>query len=146
MPLFCSYITITTVFYRMNAVLLVDDDPIINLVHRKFLEKSGQFDSIIVLNSAVKALELLRELDSSGQPLPNVLLLDIMMPILDGFGFLQKFNELPASITSKVRIVMLTSSLDPRDKEKSVDSPHVVGFIDKPLDKWKLEQLVEMTR
>jgi CheY-like chemotaxis protein len=122
----------------------VDDDPIINLVHRKFLEKTGRFETITVTNSAVKALDMLREWDESGHPLPDVLLLDIMMPILDGFGFLQKFRELPASITSKVRIVMLTSSLDPRDKDKSVDSPHVVGFIDKPLDKWKFEQLVEL--
>lgn len=128
----------------MNSILLVDDDPIINLVHRKFLEKTGQFEPITVLNSAEKALDLLKEWDSSGNTLPDVLLLDIMMPILDGFGFLDRFRHLPPSITSKVRIVMLTSSLDPRDKEKSVDSPYVVGFIDKPLDKWKLEQLLEL--
>lgn len=126
----------------MISVLLVDDDHIINLVHRKFLEKAGQFDPITISNSAVKALDLLRALDETGQPLPKLLLLDIMMPILDGFGFLEHFEKLPESITSKVRIVMLTSSLDPRDKEKSVESPYVVGFIDKPLDKWKLEQLV----
>ncbi len=130
----------------MISVLLIDDDPIINLVHRKFLEKSTQFDTITVTNSAVKALDLLREWDAAGEPLPNLLLLDIMMPILDGFGFLQRFEELPDSMRGKVRIVMLTSSLDPRDKDKSVESPYVVGFIDKPLDKWKMEQLVELAR
>lgn len=130
----------------MISVLLVDDDPIINLVHRKFLEKSGHFDPIRVSNSAVKALDLLRALDETAQPLPDLLLLDIMMPILDGFGFLTEFNALPESIRSKVRIVMLTSSLDPRDKEKSVESPYVAGFIDKPLDKWKMEQLIDFTR
>jgi CheY-like chemotaxis protein len=130
----------------MISVLLIDDDPIINLVHRKFLEKSTQFYTITVTNSAVKALDLLREWDAAGEPLPNLLLLDIMMPILDGFGFLQRFEELPDSIRGKVRIVMLTSSLDPRDKDKSVESPYVVGFIDKPLDKWKMEQLVELAR
>jgi CheY-like chemotaxis protein len=130
----------------MISVLLIDDDPIINLVHRKFLEKSTQFDTITVTNSAVKALDLLREWDAAGEPLPDLLLLDIMMPILDGFGFLQRFEELPDSIRGKVRIVMLTSSLDPRDKDKSVESPYVVGFIDKPLDKWKMEQLVELAR
>jgi CheY-like chemotaxis protein len=128
----------------MISVLLVDDDHIINLVHRKFLEKSGKFDPITVTNSAVKALDLLRALEESGQPLPDLLLLDIMMPILDGFGFLQRFEQLPDSIRGKIRIVMLTSSLDPRDKDKSVKSPYVVGFIDKPLDKWKMEQLVEL--
>jgi len=128
----------------MISVLLVDDDPIINLVHRKFLEKSGQFDPITVCNSAVKALDTLNAWEESGNPLPDILLLDIMMPILDGFGFLERYAELPESITSHVKIVMLTSSLDPRDKDKSVDSPFVVGFIDKPLDKWKLEQLVEL--
>jgi CheY-like chemotaxis protein len=130
----------------MISILLVDDDPIINLVHRKFLEKAGPFDTITVTNSAVKALDMLREWDVSGERQPDLLLLDIMMPILDGFGFLKKFEDLPESVTSKVRIVMLTSSLDPRDKEKSVESPHVVGFIDKPLDKFKLEQLVEFAR
>lgn len=128
----------------MKSVLLVDDDPIINLVHRKFLEKSGQFDPITVCNSATKALDTLIAWNESHAPLPDVLLLDIMMPILDGFGFLKRFAELPESITSHVKIVMLTSSLDPSDKDKSVDSPFVVGFIDKPLDKWKLEQLVEL--
>jgi CheY-like chemotaxis protein len=130
----------------MKSVLLVDDDPIINLVHRKFLEKSGQFGSITVSNSAAKTLDLLLTWDETNQPLPDLLLLDIMMPILDGFGFLELFAQLPESITSHVRIVMLTSSLDPHDKDKSVNSPFVVGFIDKPLDKWKMEQLVDLAK
>lgn len=128
----------------MISILLVDDDQIINLVHRKFLEKSGKFGPITITNSATKALDVLQAMHETGEPLPRLMLLDIMMPVLNGFQFLEKFSELPATITSEVRIVMLTSSLDPRDKEKSVSSPYVVGFIDKPLDRWKMEQLIEL--
>ncbi len=63
---------------------------------------------------------------------------------VDGFGFLQQFSELPQEATSHVKIVMLTSSLDPKDRERFISSPYVTDIIDKPLDHAKVRHLIDL--
>lgn len=121
------------------SVLLIDDDGIINIVHQKFLEKSGLFAPIRFVNTSQKAIDQLK----SGQSIPDLILLDIRMPQIDGFEFLKLFDRLPDAVKSHTRIVMLTSSLDFGDKDRAMKSPHVVDYLDKPLDRAKIERLIQ---
>lgn len=121
------------------SVLLIDDDAIINIVHQKFLEKSGFFHPIHFVNSSMKGIEQLK----SGAMVPDVILLDIRMPQMDGFEFIKHFDRLPVSVKSRTRIVMLTSSLDFGDKDKAMKSPYVVEYLDKPLDRLKIDRLIQ---
>lgn len=121
------------------SVLLIDDDAIINIVHQKFLEKSGFFAPIRFVNSSQKGIDQLK----SGQTPPDLILLDIRMPQIDGFEFLKLFDRLPDSVKRVTRIVMLTSSLDFGDKDKALQSPHVVDYLDKPLDRAKIDRLIQ---
>lgn len=128
----------------MKSVLLIDDDAIINIVNSKYLEKSGFFSSVKYVNTASRALDDLTSLYESGQSVPDLILLDIMMPVMNGFTFLTKFDQMPDVLKDKIKIVMLSSSMDAEDRSQAFESPYVVDFMDKPLDHNKVKHLIEL--
>ena len=69
---------------------------------------------------------------------PEVIFLDVYMPLMDGMGFLDEFKNLPESILEKTRIIVLSSTLDANDYRRVKKSPYVVKFWEKPLNKQKL--------
>lgn len=123
----------------MNNVLLIDDDEVYNFLNKSLLELSG-FSKII--NTCLSAKQGLTILESSTEEtLPDVILLDIQMPDIDGHGFLSYFSKLPSTIRKKTKIAMLTSSLDPNDKQQSFQYESVIDYIEKPLNQSKLINL-----
>ncbi len=128
----------------MKSVLLIDDDAIINIVNSKYLEKSGYFTSVKYVNTASRALSELTEKFEHGQSVPDLILLDIMMPVMNGFTFLTKFALMPVELKDQIKIVMLSSSMDPRDRSLAFESPYVVDYMDKPLDHAKVKHLINL--
>ena len=122
---------------HFKTCLLIDDNYIDNFVTRKILE-SGQFaDNIIVLQSAHDAIKALRE----GSIKPDAIFLDIRMPMMSGFEFLKEFETVEMDNKEKVRIFMLSSSLDPTDMNNSKSNRYVAQFVHKPLTHKALEEL-----
>ena len=117
---------------HLQKVLLVDDNPIDNFVSRKMVEKSGIANEIFTLTSAMEALDYLR----AHQPhqLPDVIFLDINMPIMSGFDFLEEFIKLDPAIQAHCRIFVLSSSTDSLDRERANQNPFVQKMITKPLE------------
>lgn len=114
--------------------MLVDDSEIDNLVNNHIITRNELCNHIIVLTSAHEALAYLQGcIEGTKTMVPDLILLDINMPIMNGFGFLKEFEKLPSTFTDKIKIIMLSSSVDPNDIRKSNESPHVSGFISKPL-------------
>lgn len=111
----------------------MDDDEISNFINERKLRNSSISEQLDVCISGIRAMQLLKEMLDSGQPAPEVILLDINMPIMDGFGFLEEFAELPAEFIASVRIAMLTSSLEKEEIRRSYEYKNVVDFINKPL-------------
>lgn len=123
----------------MNNVLLIDDDEVYNFLNKSLIELSGYTKVVNTCQSAKQGLNLLQS--SAEDALPDVILLDIKMPDIDGHGFLAYFANLPTTIRKKTKIAMLTSSLDPDDKQQSLKYDSVIDFIEKPLNQVKLTSL-----
>jgi len=121
-----------------KTCLLIDDNYIDNFVTRKILEVSNFAETIIVVRSATEAIESLK----NGTVTPDVIFLDIRMPLMSGFEFLEAYDKL--NIDKKnVKIFMLSSSLDPLDIRKSLDNKYITQFIHKPLTQKAIEELCQ---
>jgi CheY-like chemotaxis protein len=119
-----------------KTCLLIDDNYIDNFVTRKILEGGNFAETITVVRSATEAISFLRE----GSVKPDVIFLDVRMPLMSGFEFLEEFDKINID-KSNIRIFMLSSSLDPLDMRKSTDNKYITQFIHKPLTIKALEEL-----
>lgn len=124
----------------IRKLLVVDDSEAEHFLYRHALRK---FDPGIEVVSVYDGHEALKLLDGfAAEEMPDFLLLDINMPRMDGAEFLEAFHARYAD--APVRIVMLTSSLNDRDREKALSYPHVAGFMTKPLGQEDLARLAGM--
>lgn len=124
-------------------VLLVDDDPTTNFLHRRAISKVVNQAEISEASNGREALDLLREGIAAGVKPPEYIFLDINMPYLDGWGFLEGYRELPTDWRSKSRVFMLTTSLNPDDHSRARAYADVVDVIDKIMTKEKFAALLE---
>jgi response regulator of citrate/malate metabolism len=117
---------------EFDEVVLIDDDHVINFINARVIRLL--FDSVKVksFSQAEKALDYLRESDKEGRKL---IFIDLNMPGFDGWDFLESYQKLQV----KSRIYILTSSINPRDIERSMDYKEVVKFLTKPLSVELLE-------
>jgi CheY-like chemotaxis protein len=113
---------------RLNFVL-IDDDEIFNFLSERVLKISEIANTVQIFSKAKEALTYFSDFKEEDKV---IILLDIRMPEMDGFEFLEEFNKLNLL---NIDVYMLTSSLDERDKEKAFTYPAVKGFYSKPLGK-----------
>ena len=116
--------------------LLIDDNYNDNFVTRRILESGHFAEQIIVRQSPAEAIESLKE----GTVKPDVIFLDIRMPLMNGFEFLQEYDKLDEEC-KQAKIFMLSSSLDPNDFKRSTENKYITQFIHKPLTHKILEEL-----
>jgi CheY-like chemotaxis protein len=122
-------------------LFLVDDDAMTNLVNKKIINKYLDAD-IQSFTDPEKAIHLLEELSGSRPDMiPDVLFLDINMPLMDGWEFLKAFENLPEVVLNRCKVYMLSSSIDPLDVSRSRSFKAVHSFIEKPLTEAKLAVL-----
>lgn len=130
----------------MKHFILIDDDVVFNFIHTEVIKRVLPDAAVDTYNCPSEGLEYIAGRIERNEKLPDVLLLDIRMPELDGFELLAELEKLPASSLDSMAIYMLTSSLDDRDRMKALRSPLVRGFKNKPLTENKLmEILTEIT-
>lgn len=126
----------------MHRFMLIDDDEIFNFLNQRILELSGIAGSIQIFTAARKALVWLQENEPSASEVwPEIILLDIRMPGMDGFEFLEQFAQLPVERLRQIKVFMLTSSIDERDKSKSLNYPFVYGYYSKPMSPEVLREM-----
>jgi CheY-like chemotaxis protein len=128
---------------KLSSVLLVDDDPTTNYLNRKLLERLAVSNKIDVAQDGQQALGLLvARCQQAPEEVPALLLLDVKMPIMDGFEFLAAYTQLPTACQQRVVIIVLTTSLHPQDVQRMEQLP-IAGFLNKPLTQEKVGQLLK---
>ncbi|WP_316812387.1 response regulator [Pedobacter heparinus] len=128
---------------NQRTVLLIDDNDVDLKINSKLIKISNLFDEIVVCQSAEEGLTYLNQHLSDVQKLPDFILLDIQMPDMDGFDFLEYYKKLPKRLTEKCLIAMLSSTLDFGDIKKAEASQHVVKLLKKPLHAEELQVLLK---
>lgn len=117
----------------MSKVLIIDDDPIHQRIAQIMIEKHELFDEYKSYTEADLALEYLKENVENAEALPDVILLDLNMPVVDGWDFLEALEKFQSFLSKNIRIFIVTSSVDEKDKLRSQTFSFVKGFISKPL-------------
>ncbi|MCD8741250.1 response regulator [Mucilaginibacter roseus] len=123
-------------FAPFKLCLLIDDNYIDNFVTTRMLESANFAEKIVVYQSPSEAIDALRD----GKVKPDVIFLDIRMPVMSGFEFLQEYDKLGID-KDNIKLYMLSSSLDPTDIRKSTDNKYITQFIHKPLTFQVLEDI-----
>jgi len=132
---------------KLNCILLVDDDEPTNFLNRMTVEEVDCAQHVKVIPSAREALDYLQ---CSGRPSPlsrdcpkpEIIFLDINMPAMDGWEFLEKYEAFPVDHKSSVIVIMLTTSFNPEDELKARQIPSVKEFRNKPLTHEALEEIL----
>jgi len=128
---------------KINSVYIVDDDSITIFGLRKLLDKYSKELNVEEFRNGREALNAILKLQAKNSALPDVIFLDINMPIMDGWTFLDEFLKLKN--TSKVNIKIITSSIDIRDREKWQSyvrkTGHQIDFITKPIYELNLDDV-----
>ncbi len=122
-----------------KKILVVDDNPTDRFIAKKMIEKCNFAQEVILTESACQALEHLKLLEHEPDSLPEFIFLDINMPSMNGYEFLEQYSKFPHAVKAKSVILMLTTSLHPDDIKRAESNPLVVRFINKPISKNKLE-------
>ena len=124
---------------KIKCVLLIDDNPIDSFINKHIVTKCNKADCVIVKNSALDALDYLKDKNNLA---PEVIFLDIQMPIIDGFGFLEEYELYAKTENIKSAIVMVSSSNNPEDIEKANNNCYVIKYLNKPLTTQKIEAVL----
>ena len=125
----------------MKKFILIDDEPIFNFLTKKVIEKSEIGGSIELFSSPTKALKSLSEMEEGLEDCKVIILLDIKMPLMSGFEFLEKLFKFPSPLIEKAKIFMLTSSCEEVDYQKAHLYPQVCGFFNKPFNNELIEKI-----
>jgi len=125
---------------KLNSILLVDDDEDDNYFHKIIINKMNMVNQIDIANNGIEAIAYLE--NRSNMP-PDIIFLDLNMPKMNGWEFLQQYKNLSVAHKAKVLIIILTTSANPDDVLKAKEIEDVTGFNTKPLSKEYLTKLLE---
>ena len=127
--------------FSFKKVMIVDDTLVDRYTASYVMKKNAFAAEVLEFDMATKAIEYLETNKDNGEMLPEIILLDISMPEMDGFQFLDRLALLPKCIEQSCCIIMLSSSLNPEDHQRADDNPVVKKFINKPLSKADLDEI-----
>lgn len=128
---------------KIKSVLLIDDDKATNFYNRLVLEKMCFTEEICMVENGQEALEFLKSGIKGEYPQPDLIFLDINMPIMNGWEFLEAYKKLSINQKGKIIIIMLTTSLNPEDQTRAENMIEVSGFRRKPLSIHAINEIIE---
>ncbi len=131
----------------LDCIVLVDDDKITNFINKKIIKRADLDVDIKVNYNGLEAINYLKKLSNSSikgnSPRPGIIFLDINMPGMSGWDFIDEYKKLPVKQKEKIMIAMLTTSINPDDEEVANTTPEINIYLRKPLTVKKLEKTIE---
>ena len=125
---------------KLNLILLLDDNPATNFIHKKFIVRANCTKEILDFQNGIKTLEYLT---SEENALPELLFVDINMPIMDAWEFLEEFKKIDRKGIRDIIVILLSTSLSPSDQEKAkiIEAIHEIRI--KPLTEPAIQEVLE---
>ena len=130
---------------KLPVIMLIDDTPEDLYINNRVIQKFGQGNNVNQFNMATNAIAYLNDNKNIIENIPDIIFLDIRMPRMNGFEFLDEYENLPASVKTKCKVYMLSSSFDPRDIERAKSNPNVKAYFEKPLNKNVVDEIINKT-
>jgi CheY-like chemotaxis protein len=118
---------------QLHSILLVDDDEATNYLHKRVIEETFDVEHIEIATNGQVALDYLKKIAETGALYPQIIFLDINMPVMNGWQFLEEFEKLVIPNKEQLVVMMLTTSVNPLDFEYSKDFTSIHGYRRKPL-------------
>ncbi|MFC5046689.1 response regulator [Aquimarina hainanensis] len=127
-----------------TTLYLIDDDTIHQFIVKKLISKiSSQQNKLLTFSNGEEAILFIESIWNQKEQLPDVILLDINMPIMDGWDFLNAYIKLTPTPEKKINIYILSSSQNPDDLEKAKKYKNIAGYLTKPINESILKELLE---
>lgn len=129
----------------INTVLSIDDDQVTQLLNKIHLNDEKFCTNVIEAYNGLEAIDFFRKLDSGEVPMdnfPEIIFLDLNMPIMDGWAFAEAFKRDFTHFEEKTKIFILSSSINPADMERAKNESSIVAFLEKPLNAETLKKVM----
>ncbi|HEY3406343.1 MAG TPA: response regulator [Ohtaekwangia sp.] len=128
---------------KVPNILIIDDDPMSSFMLKRLAELGELADIITIFNSGRSALEYIKERKGDANLLPDVIFLDIYMPVVNGWDFLATFKEFKNELSKSISIIIVSSSEHPRDIDQAKTFQEVKAYAVKPVSLERLKELIE---
>jgi CheY-like chemotaxis protein len=119
---------------NQKTIWVVDDDPIYQIIVNKIIQKSELFVNISNFKNGKEAIDCLKTSLNKKEIIPNIILLDINMPIMDGWEFMEEMVLLKSQINEPINIYIVSSSIALEDKNKAKNYPEIIAYLSKPIN------------
>lgn len=114
-------------------IWIVDDDPIYQVIVNKIVQRSDRFSAVSSFKNGKEALGALKEALQGKVSFPDIILLDINMPVMDGWEFMEEVEVIMPQINTKINVYIVSSSIAIEDKNKAKNYINILGYISKPI-------------
>lgn len=127
----------------IKTIAIIDDDDIFVYITKKAIEQTNIVQQVKVFGNGKDAIDFFKENADNPELLPEIILLDLSMPIMDGWQFLDEYTKIKSKIGKKIIVYIVTSSISPDDMRKAKKIDAVSDFIIKPITKDKLIEIIK---
>ncbi|PIB36313.1 hypothetical protein BFP72_13375 [Reichenbachiella sp. 5M10] len=126
---------------KTRKVAVIDDDQVFQLIIKKQIEMKNFDCEILSFYNGQEAFDFFKANADDAEKLPDLVMLDVNMPVKNGWDFLQDYQTLPAEMRKKISLYMVTSSVIQSDIDKANDNENIISFVSKPITNEKLEEV-----
>ena len=129
---------------KLNSILLIDDDINTSFLNKRIIQRTGITACVKLFPGACEALTFLQDAHAGKEvyPQPGIIFLDLNMPVMNGWKFMEQYGKLPEYLRLQTRVVVLSSSIDIEDTMRAARDSNISRFMSKPLLKEPLMSII----